>query len=68
MRLVREAIALVASGASPRVVVANLRLSPQLLDPGRRLAAEASVRLLTLRRADNAGVDIAIDRETDAQV
>jgi hypothetical protein len=67
MRLVREAIALVASGVSPRVIVASLRLSAQLLDPGRRLAAEAGVRLVPLWHTDEDGADIAIERETDAE-
>jgi hypothetical protein len=65
MRLVREAIAVVADGVSPRVTVAGLRLGEQLLDPGRRLAAEAGVRLVPLWHADEAGVDIAIEREAD---
>jgi len=65
MRLVREAITFVASGGSPRVIVASLRLSGQLLDPARRLAAEAGVRLVPLWHTDEAGVDIAIERETD---
>jgi hypothetical protein len=66
MRLVRDAIALVASGASPRVVVASLRLSGRLIDPGRQLAAQAGVQFTPLWRVDNAGADIAIEREPDA--
>jgi hypothetical protein len=64
-RLVREAIALVASGGASRVTVANLRLSGQLLDPARRLAVDAGVRLVPLWRTDGAGVDIAIERRRD---
>ncbi|MDP9260416.1 MAG: hypothetical protein M3O89_00415 [Actinomycetota bacterium] len=67
MRLVRDAIALVVSGASRRVIVASLRLSGQLIDPGRRLADEAGVRLVPLWHTDEAGADIAIERETDAE-
>ena len=67
MRLVREAIALVASGGAPRVIVASLRLGGQLIDPGRRLAAESGVRLVPLWHADEHGVDIAIERDTDAE-
>ncbi|HZC33624.1 MAG TPA: hypothetical protein VE640_10095 [Candidatus Bathyarchaeia archaeon] len=65
MQMVREAIALVASGASRRVIVAGLRLGHQLLDPGRRVAIQAGVRLVPLWDANGAGVDIAIEREID---
>jgi hypothetical protein len=65
MRLVREAIAVVAFGVSPRVIVASLRLGDQLLDPARRLASEAGVRLVPLWHSDEAGVDIAIERIAD---
>jgi hypothetical protein len=68
LRLVREAVALVAQGVSPRVTVAGLRLGWRLLDPGQRLAAQAGVRLVPLLHADEAGVDIAIERGTDAVV
>jgi hypothetical protein len=62
MRLVREAITLVAQGASPRVTVNGLRLGTQLLDPLRRVAADAGVRLVPLWHSDEAGLDIAIER------
>ena len=62
MSLIREAIALVASGGSPRVMIAGLRLGDVLLDPARRLAIEAGVRLVPLWTADEAGVDIAVER------
>lgn len=67
MRLVREGIALVANGASPRVSLAGLRLAEQLLEPARRLAAEAGVRLVPLWPAGEAGLDIAIERIVDDQ-
>ena len=65
MRIVREAIAVVAYGTSPRVIVAGLRMGAELLDDGRRLAAQARVRLLPLWHADGARVDIAIERTAD---
>jgi hypothetical protein len=63
MRLINEAIAMVASGAAPRTVVAGLQLGDQLLESARRMAAEAGVRLTPLWHADEHGLDIEIDRE-----
>jgi hypothetical protein len=62
MSLIRDAIALVASGGSPRVVIAGLRLGETLLDPARRIALEAGVRLVPLWSGDEAGVDVAVER------
>ena len=62
MRLIREAIAMVASGGAPRVILAGINFAETLLDPARRLALEAGVRLVPLWRADEAGADIAIER------
>lgn len=62
MRLIREAIAMVASGGAPRVVLAGIRFGETLLDPSRRLALEAGVRLVPLWGADEAGADIAVER------
>lgn len=62
MRLIQEAIALVASGGAPRVVVAGLRLGDELLHSARRVALEAGVRIVPLWRADEAGLDIAVER------
>jgi hypothetical protein len=61
LRLVREAIALVASGRSPRTVVAGLRLSDALLEPAAGIARDARVALTPIRRPDDSGVDIAIE-------
>ncbi len=60
-RLVLEAIAMVASGAAPRVVVASLRYSRALLDPSRRLALESGVRVHALWRKDGVGADLAVE-------
>jgi hypothetical protein len=62
MRLIREAIAMVASGASPRVMLAGIRFGETLLDPSRRLALEAGVRVLPVWRADEAGADLVVER------
>jgi hypothetical protein len=65
MDLVREAIKMVASGGSRRVVVGGLRFGEALLVPARVLAAEAGVRLIPLWMPDDAGADIAIERIDD---
>jgi hypothetical protein len=62
MRLVREAIAMVASGASPRVMLVGIRFGETLLDPSRRLALEAGIRVLPVWRLDEAGADLVIQR------
>jgi hypothetical protein len=61
--LVRDAIALVARGASPRVTVAGLRLSAQLLGPARELAAGVGLHVTPLWHTDEDGLDIVIERE-----
>ncbi len=63
--LVREAIAMVSSGASPRVVVSGLRFGESLIVPARSLAAEAGLRLVPLWMPDDAGADIAVERIDD---
>lgn len=62
MRLIREAIAMVASGGAPRVVLAGIRFGPSLLDSARRLALESGVRVTPLWTADETGADIAVER------
>ena len=65
MNLVRDAIAMVASGGSRRVVVGGLSFGETLLDHARGLATEAGVRLVPLWMPDDAGADIAIERIDD---
>jgi hypothetical protein len=62
LRLVREAVAMVASGGAPRVVLAGLRAGAELLGPARSIAAEAGVRVVRLPVADSHGADIAVER------
>ena len=59
-RLVREAIAMVAAGASPRVVVAGIRYGENILDDARRMALAAGVRVNPIWRADHSGADIVV--------
>jgi len=65
MNLVRNAVDMVASGRSRRVVVGGLQFGEALLVPARGLAAEAGVRLVPLWMPDDAGADIAIERVDD---
>ena len=62
LRLINEAIMLVATGGAPRTTVVGLRLGDELLGRAREMAAEAGVRLVPLWHADESGVDIAIER------
>jgi len=59
-RLVREAIAMVAAGASPRVVVAGIRYGETILDDARRMALAAGVHVNPIWRADHSGADIVV--------
>ena len=59
-RLVREAIAMVAVGASNRVVVAGIRYGEELLDDARRMALAAGVRVNPIWREDHRA-DIAVE-------
>jgi hypothetical protein len=61
LRLVHEAILLVAAHGAPRVLVAGLRLGAQILGPARRLADGAGVRLVPLWTADGERLDIRIE-------
>jgi hypothetical protein len=58
---VREAIAMVASGAAIRVVVAGIRHGERLYDDCSGLALDAGVRLVPLRRSDTPRTDIAVE-------
>ncbi|HEY7970647.1 MAG TPA: hypothetical protein VID95_11680 [Candidatus Limnocylindrales bacterium] len=65
LQLVVDAIAMVSSGASPRVTVAGLRLGSALLEPAEELARTAGVRIVPRWSADESGVDIAVERPLD---
>lgn len=61
MTLVREAIVMVASGGSRRVILGGLRFGDALVSPARGLAAEAGVRLVPLWTPGDGGADIAVE-------
>ncbi|HYO41748.1 MAG TPA: hypothetical protein VES19_01000 [Candidatus Limnocylindrales bacterium] len=60
LRLVHEAILMVAAGGAPRVLVAGLRLGQAVLDPARRLANDAGVHVVPLWTADEQALDILV--------
>jgi hypothetical protein len=59
--MVREAIAMVASGASSRVVLAGISQGNEILDLARRLALESGVRVNRLAQAEAKGTDLAVE-------
>jgi len=64
--LIRSAITMVSTGDSQGVVLSGLRYGEQLIEPARRMAAEAGVRVVPLWSADDAGADIRVERLPDA--
>lgn len=60
-RIVREAIALVASGGARRVVIAGLRFGDEVADPARAAALESGLRVRSLARTTGEGIDLAIE-------
>jgi hypothetical protein len=62
MAMVSEAIALVANGGSPRVVLCGLHFGYQLLEPATWLAASAGVRVVPLWTTDETTTDLAVER------
>jgi hypothetical protein len=65
LELVRAAIAMVASGAAPRVSLGSLRFGDELLKPARRLAIPAGVRVVPLWTSADAGTGLAVERIAD---
>jgi hypothetical protein len=61
LRLVREAILLVASGGAPQVMVAGLRLPEAILPKARELAAQAGVRIVPMWTASEEGLAIRVE-------
>lgn len=61
LRLIEGAIGMVSAGGSPSVLVAGLQLGEQILEPSRRMAAEAGVRVVPLWTSDETLFDIRIE-------
>jgi len=61
LRMAREAIALVASGASPRVVIAGIRYGDAILESARRLGLDSGVRVNPIRDPQRHGADLVVE-------
>ena len=61
LRLAQEAIAMVASGATPRVVIAGIRHGDDILEVARRLGLERGVRVNPLRQLDKDAADLVVE-------
>jgi len=59
--MAREAIALVASGAAPRVVIAGIRYGNEILDSARRLGLSSGVRVNPLRQPQRESADLVVE-------
>ena len=61
LMLAREAIAMVASGAAPRVVVAGIRYGELIMDSARRIALAAGVRVKPLPQPGSSRSDLVVE-------
>jgi hypothetical protein len=59
--MAREAIAMVASGATRRVVIAGIRHGEEILDSARRLALASGVRVNPIRQMDRDAADLVVE-------
>jgi len=61
LRMAREAIALVASGVSPRVVIAGIRYGDEILESARRLGLDSGVRVNPIRQPQRQAADLVVE-------
>jgi hypothetical protein len=66
LSLVRDAIRLVASGGTNRVTLAGLRFGEELIEPNRRMARDAGIRIRPLWGTGDESVDLVVERDDDA--
>ena len=59
--MAREAIAMVASGATQRVVIAGIRHGDEILDSARRLALASGVRVNPIRQTGRDAADLVVE-------
>ena len=62
LELVQGAIAMVASGGSPRVSIGGLAFGEELVDVARRMAGGMGIRIVPLWSTDEHRVDITVER------
>ncbi len=65
LELIRSAIAMVSSGGAPRVSLNGLRFGDELMEPARRMALEAGVRISPVWTTDETGLDLSVERMSD---
>lgn len=63
--IVRSAIALVASGGAPRVVLTSLRFGDQLIEPAREMVRGTRVRIVPIWTTEDSGAGISVEWATD---
>jgi hypothetical protein len=61
LRLAHEAIVMVASGATSRIVIAGIRHGDEILDDARRLGLASGVRVNALRQPEKDASDLVIE-------
>ena len=61
LTLAREAIAMVAGGAAPRVIIAGIRHGEQIMDSARRIALASGVRVKPLPQPGGGGSDLVVE-------
>jgi hypothetical protein len=61
MRLAHEAIVMVASGATRRVVIAGIRHGDEILESARRIGLASGVRVNALRQPEKDASDLVIE-------
>jgi hypothetical protein len=61
LRMVHEAILMVASSAATRVTVGGLRLSTEILGRAQQMAEDAGVRLIPLWSGDEQRLDFCVE-------
>jgi hypothetical protein len=59
--LTREAIAMVASGASPRVIVAGIRFGEQILESARASGRDCGVEVVRILNTEGVGSSLAFE-------
>jgi hypothetical protein len=67
LRLVSEAIDVVASGQFPSVTVAGLRFGTELLPRAQAVASGRGLRVRPLFHADEHGTDIVVERPAEPE-